>query len=80
MFAFFLSEPQYMPCPECGVAVAREDTESHVCHPERWADVQLFRLRPEFDLIELEFAEYLATPQGRFAVWLAERDRLAVKT
>jgi hypothetical protein len=31
----------------------------------------------EIDAFDAELAAWLATPQGRFAAWVAERDRAA---
>jgi hypothetical protein len=66
---------RYMPCPDCGASLAVELSDGHVCDRERWLDYQLFQLRNEVDAFESELAAFLDAPQGRFAVWCAERDR-----
>ena len=38
----------------------------------------MLRLRTEIAGLLPELQEWLATPQGRFAVWIAERERTAV--
>ena len=70
-----LPEPTYMPCVECGATVARVEREAHVCERERWVDYQMFQSRGEVDAVADELAVYLASPEGRFALWCAERDR-----
>jgi hypothetical protein len=73
MFAF---EPLHMPCIDCGISLARYDREEHVCAPEDWARYHAFQLRGELEAFEEELAAFLATPQGQFALWDAERRRL----
>lgn len=72
-----LSFPQspYMPCPECGASVARGEEQSHACEEERRLDFHLFQLRGEVTEFEAQLGAYLDSPQGRFALWCAERDR-----
>jgi hypothetical protein len=72
----FPSEPQHTPCPECGESLARAERGEHACDRERWAKYQAFQLREETERFEDRLTEYLASPQGRFAVWDAERRRL----
>ena len=66
---------QYMPCVECGASVATADRETHVCEPDRLLDYRLFQLRDEVAGLEAGLRGYLDSPQGRFAQWLAERQR-----
>jgi hypothetical protein len=68
-------QPQHLPCPDCGAAVERAHEDEHVCEPERLLDYRMFQLRGEIAGVDDEFATYLESPRGRFAVWLAERDR-----
>jgi hypothetical protein len=68
----FLQSP-YMPCPDCGASLADGDEESHVCDPERRVDFELVRLRAGILTFEYDYAAWLRTPHGRFALWLAER-------
>jgi len=75
MFSFF-SEHAFMPCEDCGASVARAEREAHVCEEQRRVQYELFRLvRSEVAALEEELASYLATPEGRFHAWYAERER-----
>jgi len=76
MFAFF-AHSKYMPCPDCGAPLAGEDPDEHVCDDVRRIDFQMFRLRGQIARFELDLAEFLETPCGRFEAWYAERQRLA---
>lgn len=76
MFAFF-AHSKYMPCPECGTSLAGEEPDEHVCNEERRIDFQMFRLRGQIARFELELAQYLDTPAGRFETWYAENRRAA---
>jgi hypothetical protein len=73
MFGF--QHLSHRPCPDCGASVAADALDEHVCERERWLDYQLLQLRGELDAFELEVAEYLDSPSGRFELWCAERDR-----
>jgi hypothetical protein len=74
MFGIF-REPSFMPCEECGESVARAEREQHACSPERKLDYELFQLRSELAEFDAELSAYLASPQGRFDVFYAERRR-----
>jgi hypothetical protein len=74
MFGAF-AHSNYMPCRECGASVAAADRETHACRPERLVQYQLFQLRDEIARFEDGFHGYLDSPHGRFAQWLAERER-----
>jgi hypothetical protein len=65
----------HMPCPECGASVAHGEADTHVCEPERLLDYRMFQLRAELAGFDGALGEYLDSPQGRFALWLAERER-----
>ena len=65
----------HMPCPECGASVAAGEQEAHVCDPNRRLDFQLFRLRDDVDAFDEALSSYLESTEGRFAQWLAERER-----
>jgi hypothetical protein len=65
----------FMPCTECGASIAAAESEKHVCDRERQLEYQLFQLREEVARLEDGLRLYLDSPQGRFAQWLAERDR-----
>jgi hypothetical protein len=69
-------QPTYKPCSECGVAVVLAREEEHVCQEARRLDHQMTLLRPELARLEDEIEAFLASPQGAFALWCAERDRL----
>jgi hypothetical protein len=68
-------QPHHLPCPECGATVARGDDEGHECEDERRLDFRVFQLRDEVELFDGELAAWLESPAGRFAAWLAARDR-----
>jgi hypothetical protein len=73
----FGSYPQsrYMPCTECGTSLDRATSAPHVCDGERVLDFRLFQLRDEIAAFDAQLAEWLRTARGRFAAWIAERDR-----
>lgn len=74
MFGGF-PEPRYTPCADCGASVARSEAAEHVCERERWLDYQMFQRREEVDAVSDDLAAYLASPEGRFELWCAARDR-----
>jgi hypothetical protein len=57
--------------------VAQAEADTHVCEPERLLDYRMFQLRGEVAELEGALGEYLDSPQGRFARWLAEHERTA---
>ena len=65
----------YMPCADCGASVSAAERETHVCDLERRLEYTLFQLRDEIGGFEDALRGYLDSPQGRFAQWLAERER-----
>jgi hypothetical protein len=69
------ANPSHMPCPDCGASVSADTRSDHVCDPERRADYLMFQLREEIAGFESSVREYLTSPHGRFAQWLAERRR-----
>ncbi len=71
----FLSEHRYMPCPACGASLDRSERDAHVCDEERRLDYELVQLRPEILAFDERLAQWLASPDGLFAVWEAERRR-----
>ena len=73
----YFTHPSHMPCPECGASVAYAETETHECDPERQLDYRMFQLRDDLAGFEGALHSYLDSPQGRFAQWLAERERPA---
>jgi hypothetical protein len=46
-----------------------------VCDDERLLAFQNSRLRQEIAQFDAQLDAWLASPEGRFAVWLAERQR-----
>jgi hypothetical protein len=74
MSAFFASS-RYMPCTECGASVSVAAHDAHVCDPERKLDYLMFQLREEVASFDEILREYLGSARGRFAQWVAERDR-----
>ena len=71
----FFAHPSHMPCPECGASVAYGEADAHECDPERQLDYRMFQLRDEVTSFQRALGEYLASPHGRFAQWLAEHER-----
>ncbi len=77
MFAFF-AHSKYMPCPGVRhVAGGRGAGTSTSATSERRIDFQMFRLRGQIARFELELAQFLDTPAGRFETWYAENRRAA---
>lgn len=66
-------ESSYMPCPDCGASVPRIEQDSHECDPERKVSYESFL---EAKDLSIELEEYLSSPEGRFALWEAEQQRL----
>jgi hypothetical protein len=73
MTTFFASH--HMPCEECGASVHVAETAEHECDPSRLLEFRLFHLRDEVAGFDAGLTDFLGSPQGRFAQWLAERDR-----
>ena len=73
MYAFF--ESAFMPCAECGASVRAGERERHTCDPERRLEYRIFQMRDEVAGLDLSLGAYLETPEGKFAQWLAERER-----
>jgi hypothetical protein len=71
--AFF--QPTHMACTECGESVELAFTDAHTCDEVRRLDFRLFELRHEIAAFEVDLHAWLGSAEGRFAVWLAERDR-----
>jgi hypothetical protein len=76
MFGSF-PQSRYMPCAECGASVERAAAAVHECDTERLLDFRLFQLREEIATFDAQLADWLASARGRFAAWIAERDRRA---
>ena len=67
--------PDHMPCPDCGASVPVKGEVEHVCEETRKLDFRILELRGEIEGFDGDLEQWLDTPQGRFARWLAERDR-----
>ena len=64
--------PTFAACPDCGEALHRDELDEHRCNEARQLEVAVQRALTAF---EGELGAWLGTPDGRFASWLAERDR-----
>ncbi len=73
--ALVFGHSRYMPCTECGASVETSAKDRHVCDRERLLDYVLFQLRGEVAAFDDALRSFLESPEGRFAQWLAERDR-----
>jgi hypothetical protein len=76
MSAFFASS-SHMPCTECGASVQVAAQHEHVCDPERRLDYLMFQCREEVAGFEDSLRSFLDSAHGRFAQWIAERERHA---
>jgi hypothetical protein len=70
-------QPAYMPCPECGASVPAEKHAEHACDPDQRSRYESFRVKLEIERFDGELTTWLCTPAGRFAIFYAERQRLA---
>ena len=73
MSSFFTSH--HMPCPDCGGSVPEPEREEHTCDPLRQLEYRVLQLREEVAAFDASLGTYLESPHGRFAQWLAERER-----
>jgi hypothetical protein len=67
--------PDHLPCPDCGASLPAAGDAGHVCDDERRIDYRLVELQPGIERFDLDLAVWLETPGGRFARFIAERDR-----
>jgi hypothetical protein len=65
----------YLPCSECGALLSSEQRRRHVCSADDAAVHQVTKARVQLTLLEDELARFLETAQGRFALYLARRQR-----
>ncbi len=65
----------YLPCRECGALLSSEQRSRHVCSPQDSVVHQVTKARVQLAVFENEIAEFLETPEGKFALFLAERQR-----
>src|SRR5439155_8940151 len=75
-----IPQPAYMPCEECGASLRVGARDEHVCSEERRLAYRVLQIRAELAAFEDQFAAYLDSPQGRFDLWYAERDRRHKRT
>lgn len=68
-------QSRYMPCDECGASLERDERDAHACDLARRLEFQLFQQRSAIANFDDELSAYLASAQGRFAVWYAEHMR-----
>src|SRR5206468_4890379 len=66
-----------LPISECGASVEHSEVGAHVCERERLLDYRLFQLREEIGAFDAQLAAWRASARGRFAAWVAERERRA---
>ena len=66
---------RFIPCPECGASIERQDNDLHECDPERRLDHLMSQLGAEIELFEQQVVDYLDSPHGRFELWYAQRER-----
>jgi uncharacterized protein with NRDE domain len=64
--------PTFTACRDCGEALHRDERGEHRCDEARRLELVV---RRELAAFEGELGTWLGTPGGRFAAWLAERDR-----
>jgi hypothetical protein len=64
-----------MPCDECGTSLEGPERDEHACDPERRLEYQLFQHHAAIASFDDDLGAYLASNQGRFAVWYAEYTR-----
>ena len=70
----FPTPPSSLPCPDCA-EISIEEGE-RVCDEERRRWHQLFVVNVEVEALDDERCCDLDSPQGRFEVYYAERERL----
>ncbi len=68
-------QSSHMPCTECGASVPVAEHDGHTCDPGRLLEYRMFQLRDEVAGLEDGLRGYLDSAHGRFAQWLAERER-----
>jgi hypothetical protein len=71
----FLPEPRHLPCTQCGTSIERSARDEHECRRDDIVRFELFRLRYEIAAFDDQLGAFMSSPQGRFAVWDAERRR-----
>jgi hypothetical protein len=64
--------PTFTACRDCGEALHRDERDAHRCDEGKQLELAV---RRELAAFEGELGTWLDTARGRFAAWLAERDR-----
>ena len=54
--------------------MSRRGNDWHSCDPARRVDFEMLSLRSQILALDEDFADYLASNEGRFEIWLAARD------
>jgi hypothetical protein len=67
--------PDYADCPECGTSVPLDGVRPHRCDERHRADRIAVVAVSAAESFELEFHRFLATPEGRFELFYAARER-----
>ena len=65
----------YLPCSDCGALLSSEQRSRHACSPDDAVVHQVTKARVQLTVFEDELARFLETAEGRFAAFLAERQR-----
>jgi hypothetical protein len=58
-----------------GASLPVDARDGHVYSEQRRLAYRLFQLRAELAAFEDQYAAWLESPQGRFELWYAERER-----
>ena len=74
MFSLF-RDHEYVACDACGTLLSRAGHEAHFCDDARRARFEAFQARQELARFDRQFAAFLHSPAGRFAVYYADRER-----
>lgn len=65
----------WQPCPDCGASAPQNELDGHVCDEGQRVRYELFKIRLEVDRFDRELTGWLATAEGRFAFFYADRER-----
>jgi len=67
--------PEYTTCSACGTSISEAALDRHSCDPLHRAAHAGRIAEEELERFDEQLERYLATSQGRFAVYYAERER-----
>jgi len=67
--------PDYADCPDCGTSVPLDGIRPHRCDERHRADRIAAIALSAVERFEHQLGEYLETPQGRFELFYAARER-----